>query len=120
VIRVKVSRREFWLLARLGPSFESGNLIPHSNRSSSYLTQPHFPEIDFMDLGRIMNEIEGFGVEAASSKNDSGTSIKMAEGQTTATTVGTSFMRDPIDIKPSPTALRYLWFGLQIKTDNTH
>jgi hypothetical protein len=55
-----------------------------------------------MDLGRIMNEIEVLGVEAAFSKNDAGTSIKMAEDQTAATAVEESFMRDRIDIKPSP------------------
>ncbi|KAI0268910.1 hypothetical protein BGY98DRAFT_1018014 [Russula aff. rugulosa BPL654] len=84
---------------RVSQIFHRSNLNPNSSESPS---GAELPEIDFMDLGRIMNEIEGFGVEAASSKNDSGTSIKMAEGQTTATTVGTSFMRDRIDIKPSP------------------
>jgi hypothetical protein len=72
------------------------NLNPNSSELPS---GTELPEIDFMDIGRI---IEVFGIAAASSKNDACTSIKMAEDQTTTTTVEESFMEDRIDIKPSP------------------
>jgi hypothetical protein len=79
--------------------FHHSNLNPNSSESPS---GAELPEIDFMDLGRIMNEIEVFEVGTAPSKNDAGTSIIMAEDQTTTKTVEESFMRDRIDIKPSP------------------
>lgn len=55
-----------------------------------------------MDLGTIVNEIEVFEVEAASSKNDAFTGTKMAEDQATTNKVEESFMEDRIDIKASP------------------
>jgi len=78
--------------------FHRSNLNPNSSES---LSGTELPEIDFMDLGRIVHEIENFEVEAASSRNDACTSIKMAEDQTTTTAVEESFMGDSIDIKPS-------------------
>ena len=79
--------------------FHRSNLNPNSSESPS---GAGLPEIDFMDLGRVMNEIEVFEVEATSSKNKAGTSIKMAEDSTTAKTVEESFTRDRVDIKSSP------------------
>ena len=79
--------------------FHRSNLNPNSSESPS---GAELPEIDFKDLGRIMDEIEVLEVKAASSKNDACTSIKMAGDQTTATTVEESFTADRIDIKPSP------------------
>jgi hypothetical protein len=79
--------------------FHRSNLNPNSSESPS---GTELPEIDFKDLGRIMDEIEVLEVEAASSKNDACTSIKMAEDQITTMTVEESFMGDHIDIKPSP------------------
>ena len=79
--------------------FHRSNLDPNSSGSPS---GAEIPEIDFMDLGRIMNEIEVLEVEADSSKNDVYTNIKMAEDQTTTKTVEELFMGDRIDTKPSP------------------
>ena len=76
--------------------FHRSNLNPNSLESPS---GAELPEIDFMDLGRILDEIE---VEAASSKYDACTSIKMIEDQTATTSVEESFMGDRIDIKSSP------------------
>jgi hypothetical protein len=79
--------------------FHRSNLNPTSSKSPS---GAELPEIDFMDLGRIMNLNEIFEVEETSSKNNACTSIKMAEDRTTTKTVDESFMGDRIDIKPSP------------------
>jgi hypothetical protein len=79
--------------------FHRSNLNPNSSESPS---GAELPEIDFMDLGTIVVEIEGFEVEAASSKNDACTGIKMAQDQITTKKVEESFMGDRIDIKPSP------------------
>lgn len=84
---------------RVSQIFHRSNLNRNSSESPS---GAKLPEIDFMDLGRIMDEIEVIEVEAASSKNDACTSIKTAEDQTTTKTVEESFMRDCIDIKPPP------------------
>jgi len=76
------------------------NLNPNSSDTPS---GAELLEIDFMDLGRIMNEIEVLEVGAASSKNATCTSIDMAEeNHTTTKTVEESFMGDRIDIKSSP------------------
>ena len=75
------------------------NLNPNSSESPS---GTEIPEIDFMDLDRFMHEIKVLEAEAASLKDDTCISIKIAEGQTTTTTVEESFMGDRIDNKPSP------------------
>ena len=79
---------------RVTQVFHRSNLNPNSSELPS---GAELPEIDFMDIGSFVNEIK---VEAAS-KNDTSTSIKMAEEQTTRT-VEASFMGDRIDIEPSP------------------
>ena len=79
--------------------FHHSNLNPNSSELPS---DAELPEIDFMDLGRIMNEIEDLEVEAASSKNATCTSTKNSEDQTTTSTIEQSFTGVRIDIKPSP------------------
>lgn len=79
--------------------FRRSNLNPTSSESPS---GAELPEIDFMDLDRIMNEPGIFEIKSAFSKNNACTSIKMAEGRTTTKTAGKSFMGDRIDTKLSP------------------
>lgn len=79
--------------------FHRSNLNPSSSESPS---GAELPVIDFMDLGRVMNEMEVFEVEAVSSKNDACKSIKVAEDQATMKTIEESFMGDRIDVKLSP------------------
>jgi hypothetical protein len=78
--------------------FRRSNLNPNPSESPS---SAELPEIDFMDLGRIMDEVGVFEVDPAL-KNDACTSIKRAEDQTITTTVEESFMGDRINIKPPP------------------
>jgi len=79
--------------------FHHSNLNTNSSESPS---GTELPEIDFMDLGRIMNEFEFFEGEATSSKNNACTSIKMAENQITTKTVEESFIEDRIEFKLPP------------------
>lgn len=83
---------------RVSQIFHRSNLNPNSSESPS---GAELPEIDFMDLGRIMDEIDAFEVDSAS-KNDACTSIKMTEDQTITTTAEESSMGDRIDIQPPP------------------
>ena len=73
--------------------FNRGNLDPNSSEPTS---GAELPEIDFMDLGRITNEIEVLEVEAASK------SATSTRNQTTTTAVEELFTGVCIDTKPSP------------------
>ena len=80
-------------------------IFQHSNpapNSSELPSDAELPEIDFMDLGKIMNEIEVLEAEAASSKNATATRGEKAEDQTTIMAVDEPFMGFRIDTNPSP------------------
>jgi hypothetical protein len=79
--------------------FHRGNLGPNSSESPS---GAELPEIDFMDLGKIMNEIEVLEVETASSKNATNTKAEKAEDQTTAIAFEEPITGVRIDTRPSP------------------
>src|SRR5258708_13370197 len=72
--------------------FHHSNLNPNSSELPS---DTELPEIDFMDLGRIINEIEDLEAEAASSKTPTCTITKNSPNQPTTSTIE----------QPSPTVL---------------
>jgi hypothetical protein len=78
--------------------FHRDDVRPSSSGSSSGVEE--LLEIDFADLGRFINEIEG--PEVMPSKNFASTSTQKSESQATATTVGEQCRAAWIDTKPSP------------------
>lgn len=78
--------------------FQHDNPAPNSSESPS---GAELPEIDFMDLGRIMNEIEVLEAEAAS-KNATGMRAIKADDQTTTMAIDEPFTGVRIDTNPSP------------------
>jgi hypothetical protein len=83
---------------RIFQIFHRDDVRPSSSGSPSGVED--LPEIDFADLGRIMNEIDD--PEVITSKNFASTSAQKSESQATATTVGEQCRGAWIDTKPSP------------------
>ena len=79
--------------------FHRGNPGPNLSESPS---GEELPEIDFMDLGKIMNEIEVLDVEAASSKNATSMRAEKPEDQTTAIAFEEPFTGVSIDTRALP------------------
>ena len=77
-----------------------GDGVINSSQSPSDVEE--LLEIDFTDLGRIMNEVEGLEAAAVSSKKTTGMSAENAEDQVGIATVAERFKGFCIDIKSPP------------------
>ena len=78
------------------------------NSSESPSDVEELLEIDFADLGRFMNEVEGLEAAAVSSKKTTGTSAENGEDQLGIATVAERFKGFCIDTKAPPRRLSHL------------